>query len=76
MNSSEQSHGPDYGIHRIEEETGFKPNQLVSHTLTKIRGRAKGYFVENGIKHLVVHVQDMSDVVSDKVGKWEKIEDN
>jgi hypothetical protein len=75
MQNSERGQQQPYEIHRVEEETGFKPNQLVVHKITQVRGRVKGYFTENGKRVLVVRSTDMSDVAADVLDKWEKIAD-
>lgn len=63
-------------LHRIEEETGFKPHQLVVHKISRLRGRTKGYFKEGDKTFLVVQVPEMKDKVADTPDKWEKIADN
>ena len=46
MHQPEGLKGVGLELHRIEEETGFKPNQLVVNKITKMRGRVKGYLKE------------------------------
>ena len=72
----DQYHKEVFETNRIEEETGFKPSQLVEHKLLKVRGRVKGYLKEGNRLILVVQVPDMSDKVSDIPNNWEKISEN
>ncbi|OGI65596.1 hypothetical protein A2647_01700 [Candidatus Nomurabacteria bacterium RIFCSPHIGHO2_01_FULL_40_24b] len=62
-------------IFRIEEETGFKPNQLVVHKIARTRGRVQGYFKEGDKKFLVVKIPDILQHTTDTIDKWEGVSD-
>ncbi|MDR3642079.1 MAG: hypothetical protein P4L74_00430 [Candidatus Doudnabacteria bacterium] len=76
MNPEQKPKGEILELHRVEEETGFKPNQLVIHKVTMHRGRVKGYLKIDNRTLLGVDVSGMSDKVLDTPDKWEKLSDN
>jgi hypothetical protein len=76
MGNPEQFHHEKVEIFRVEEVTGFKPNQLVEHSLSKSRGRVRGFYNDNGKILLAVEISGMTEYVSDIPGKWNKLKDD